>query len=194
MKTRSRSPSPRRSKHRRHRSGSHSRSSSPAQAKMKELNVTDDSPSSTMTKAESESTGRPAEGSSGQLCAPGEKGKDTGDSGLWWPDESCCCHRSHSQLLCLLLNTSTSLYVFSEENIQFLAPFFSGTAFWFAQKAYFALSCFIKLCTLSVFFLFYYYYLWTFTLSCVSSIFVRSQVWTVQGADTLGNTQGFMVM
>ncbi|XP_036954759.1 phosphatidylinositol 4,5-bisphosphate 5-phosphatase A isoform X1 [Acanthopagrus latus] len=82
MKTRSRSPSPRRSKHRRHRSGSHSRSSSPAQAKMKELNVTDDSPSSTMTKAESESTGRPAEGSSGQLCAPGEKGKDTGDSGL----------------------------------------------------------------------------------------------------------------
>ncbi|KAM8760281.1 inositol polyphosphate 5-phosphatase K [Acanthopagrus schlegelii] len=88
MKTRSRSPSPRRSKHRRHRSGSHShsrshsRSSSPAQAKMKELNVTDDSPSSTMTKAESESTGRPAEGSSGQLSAPGEKGKDTGDSGL----------------------------------------------------------------------------------------------------------------
>ncbi|XP_073321585.1 inositol polyphosphate 5-phosphatase K [Pagrus major] len=82
MKTRSRSPSPRRSKHRRHRSGSHSRSGSPAQAKMKELNVTDDSPSSTTSKAESESTGRPAGGSSSQLSVPGQKGKDTGDSGL----------------------------------------------------------------------------------------------------------------
>ncbi|XP_044053303.1 phosphatidylinositol 4,5-bisphosphate 5-phosphatase A [Siniperca chuatsi] len=90
MKTRSRSPSPRKSKHRSHRSGSHShshsrshsRSGSPAQVKMKELNVTDGSPSSTTTTAESESRGRPEEGSSSQVSAPGEKEKDTGDSGL----------------------------------------------------------------------------------------------------------------
>ncbi|XP_076587206.1 inositol polyphosphate 5-phosphatase K [Chaetodon auriga] len=84
MKTRSRSPSPRKSKHRSHRSGSpsRSRSSSPAQAKMRALNVTDGSPSSTSTTAVRESTGRPAEGSSDQVSAPGEKEKDTGDSGL----------------------------------------------------------------------------------------------------------------
>lgn len=83
MKTRSRSPSPRRSKH---RSGSgsrsRSRSGSPAQSKMKELNVTDGSPSRAATTAESESTGRPAEGSSSQSSAPKEKAKDMGDSGL----------------------------------------------------------------------------------------------------------------
>lgn len=84
MKTRSRSPSPRKSKHRSHPSSSHSRSrsGSPAQAKIKVLDVTDDSPSSNTTTAESESTGCPAEGSSSQLSAPGEKEKDTEGSGV----------------------------------------------------------------------------------------------------------------
>lgn len=85
MKTRSRSPSPRKSKHRSHHSASHSRSrsrsGSPPQSKMKVLNVTDGAPSSATT-ADSESTGRPAEGSSSQASAPGEKEKDTEGSGV----------------------------------------------------------------------------------------------------------------
>lgn len=79
MKMRSRSPSPRRSKH-----GSHhslSGSDSPEQAKKKALNVADGSPSSTTT-VESDSTGRPVEGSSAQASAPQEEVTDTGDSGL----------------------------------------------------------------------------------------------------------------
>ncbi|XP_034398111.1 phosphatidylinositol 4,5-bisphosphate 5-phosphatase A [Cyclopterus lumpus] len=78
MKTRSRSPSPCKAKHRSHRSHrSHtsSRSGSPAQAKVKVLNVT-------TTTTESESTGRPAEDSSGQVSAPEEKEKDTECSGV----------------------------------------------------------------------------------------------------------------
>ncbi|KAM7391976.1 hypothetical protein PAMP_022622 [Pampus punctatissimus] len=86
MKTRSRSPSPRKSKHRSHRSGSHgrslSRSGSPAQAKMKGHNVTDGSPSSTTATAESGSTVHPAGGSSSQPSAPGEKDKDSAESGV----------------------------------------------------------------------------------------------------------------
>ncbi|XP_062273624.1 phosphatidylinositol 4,5-bisphosphate 5-phosphatase A [Scomber scombrus] len=86
MKTRSRSPSPRKSKHRSHRSGSHgrnlSRSGSPAQAKMKQPKVTDGSPSSTTEKADSGSTVCPAEGSSSQPSAPGEKDKDSEESGV----------------------------------------------------------------------------------------------------------------
>lgn len=155
MKTRSRSPSPRKSKHRSHRSGSHgrslSRSGSPTQAKMKEPNVTDGSPSSTMEAAESGSTVHPAEGSSSQLSVPGEKDKDSEGSGVWYTTKSCCCHKSHSQMLCLSFDTSTALYVFCNENVQFLMPSFSGTAVWFIQKAYFALSWFIKLCTLYIF-------------------------------------------
>lgn len=157
MKTRSRSPSPRKSKHRSHRSGSHgrslSRSGSPTQAKMKEPKVTDGSPSSTTVTAESGSTVRPAEGSSSQSSAPGVKDKDSEESGVWYTIKSCCCHRSHSQMLCLSFDTSTALYVFCNENEQFLMPSFSGTAIWVIQKAYFALSCFIKLCTLYIFYL-----------------------------------------
>ncbi|KAG7223504.1 hypothetical protein INR49_015497 [Caranx melampygus] len=92
MKTRSRSPSPRKGKHRKHRSGSHShshshshsrsRSSSPAPAKVKGCNVPDGSPSSTSTATASESTGRPAEGISSLKSAPGEKDKNTEDSGV----------------------------------------------------------------------------------------------------------------
>ncbi|XP_056233038.1 phosphatidylinositol 4,5-bisphosphate 5-phosphatase A [Seriola aureovittata] len=92
MKTRSRSPSPRKGKHRKHRTRTHthththspsrSRSGSPAQAKVKQLNVTDDSPSSTSTAAGSESTGRPAEGSSSLASAPGVKDKNTEHSGV----------------------------------------------------------------------------------------------------------------
>lgn len=85
MKTRSRSSSPHKSKHHSRGSGSRSRSrsrsSSPAQAKIKALNVTDESSSRTTKAAERESTGRPADGSSGQASASGEKEKDTGDSG-----------------------------------------------------------------------------------------------------------------
>ncbi|XP_078106884.1 inositol polyphosphate 5-phosphatase K [Sander vitreus] len=86
MKMRSRSPSPRKAKHRSHRSHrshsshSRSRSGSPAQAKMKTLNVTG-SPSST-TKAESESTRLPAEGSSSQVSASVVKEKDIEGSGV----------------------------------------------------------------------------------------------------------------
>ncbi|XP_053181519.1 phosphatidylinositol 4,5-bisphosphate 5-phosphatase A [Scomber japonicus] len=86
MKTRSRSPSPHKSKHRSHRSGSHgrnlSRSGSPAQAKMKQPKVTDGSPSSTTETADSGSTVCPAEGSSNQPSAPGEKNKDSEESGV----------------------------------------------------------------------------------------------------------------
>ncbi|GAA6224705.1 phosphatidylinositol 4,5-bisphosphate 5-phosphatase A-like [Lates japonicus] len=84
MKTRSRSHSPRKGKHRRHRSGSHScsRSSSPAPTKAKELTVTDGPPSGTTTAVESESKGRPAEGSSSPASAPGKKDKNTEDSGV----------------------------------------------------------------------------------------------------------------
>uniref|UniRef100_A0A3Q1GMN4 Inositol polyphosphate-5-phosphatase Jb n=1 Tax=Acanthochromis polyacanthus TaxID=80966 RepID=A0A3Q1GMN4_9TELE len=122
MKMRSRSPSPRKGKHRSHRSGSQSgsrsrsgsRSGSPAQAKMKKLNITDVPPPSAMT--ESESTGCSAEGSSNQ------------QSGAL-----CCCHRSHSQLLCLLSLSSAPLYVFCHENVQFLMPSFSGITIWFVQ-------------------------------------------------------------
>lgn len=152
MKTRSRSPSPHKGKHRRHRSGSHghghSRSGSPAQAKVKGLNITDGAQS--RTTVESKSTGRPAEGSSSLASAPGEIDKTSEDSGVWSTTKSCCCHRSHSQLLCILFDTSTTLYVFWNETVQFLMPSFSGTAIWLVQKAHFALSCFIKLCTLYI--------------------------------------------
>lgn len=67
-------------------------------------------------------------------------------------NESCCYHRSHSQLLSFIQYIHT-LYVFCNENIQFLMPSFSGTAIWFVQRAYFALSCSIKLCTLYIFYL-----------------------------------------
>ncbi|XP_034452780.1 inositol polyphosphate 5-phosphatase K [Hippoglossus hippoglossus] len=86
MKTRSRSPSPRKGKHRRHRSGAHSgahsrsRSGSPAQVKVKERH-TKSGPKSG-TKAESESAGRPAEGSSSPASAPAEKDQNPVDSGV----------------------------------------------------------------------------------------------------------------
>lgn len=92
MKTRSRSPSPRKAKHHSRasrsrsgsRTGSHtgSHTGSPARAKIKVRDVGDGSPSSTTTMAESESTGRPAEGSSSQVSAPGEEEKDTEGSGV----------------------------------------------------------------------------------------------------------------
>ena len=158
MKTRSRSPSPRKGKHRKHRSGSlghghghshsRSRSGSPAPAKVKGLDVTD-GPQSSST-AESKTTGCPAEGSSSLASAPGEKDKNLEDSGVWCTTKSCWCHWSHSQLLCLLFDTFTMLYVFCTENMQFLMPSFSGKAVWLVQKAHFALSCLIKLCTLYI--------------------------------------------
>ncbi|XP_060927162.1 inositol polyphosphate 5-phosphatase K [Limanda limanda] len=86
MKTRSRSPSPRKGKHRRHRSGTHSgthsrsRSGSPAQVKVKERHHKD-APKSD-TKADSESAGRPAEGSSIPASEPAEKDQNPVDSGV----------------------------------------------------------------------------------------------------------------
>lgn len=135
MKTRSRSPSPHKGKHRSHRSSGHSCSGSPARAKIKELDIPDAPPSNTLVTAESESAGQPAEGNSSQQSAPGEKKKDTEVSGVWYTTTSCCCHRSHSQMLCLSFDTSTTLYVFCNENVQFLMPSFSGIAVWFIQKA-----------------------------------------------------------
>ncbi|KAM9392629.1 phosphatidylinositol 4,5-bisphosphate 5-phosphatase A isoform 2-T3 [Pholidichthys leucotaenia] len=79
MKMRSRSPSPHKGKHRRHHSGSRTHSSSPAQAKIQDLGITDCPSSSTTT--ESESTGRPAEGSSSQLSGSGEQAQNSKDSG-----------------------------------------------------------------------------------------------------------------
>lgn len=181
MKTRSRSPSPRKSKHRSHRSGSgsHSRSSSPAQTKMKALNVTDGSPSSTGTTAESESTGRPAEGSSNQVSAPGEKEKDTGDSGLWCTTESCCYHRSHSQLSCLLLNTSIHCMFSVMKIYSFWCHPFQEQPSGLSRRLTLPWVVLLS-CAHCIFFI-----CKPFTLSCVSYAFVRSQVWTVQGADTL---------
>uniref|UniRef100_A0A7N6B0X3 Inositol polyphosphate-related phosphatase domain-containing protein n=1 Tax=Anabas testudineus TaxID=64144 RepID=A0A7N6B0X3_ANATE len=51
---------------------------------------------------------------------------------------------------CCVFYLIHSLYcMFSRnEKVQFMMPSFSGTAIWFVQRAYFALSCFIKLCTL----------------------------------------------
>ncbi|XP_037338870.2 phosphatidylinositol 4,5-bisphosphate 5-phosphatase A [Pungitius pungitius] len=69
----SRSPSPCKAKHRSHRS--HSRSGSPTQANVKVLDVA-------TTPAERESTGRPAEDSSGQVSASEEKEKDAQGSGV----------------------------------------------------------------------------------------------------------------
>ncbi|KAK2837236.1 hypothetical protein Q5P01_014448 [Channa striata] len=72
VKTRVRSPSPRKGKNHRHRSHSRSRSSSPGQARAKELSTTAGSQSST-TAGEREFIGHPADGTSSQASASGEK-------------------------------------------------------------------------------------------------------------------------
>lgn len=97
---------------------------------------------------------------------------------------------TYSQLLCLLLNTSTTLYVFCSENIQFLMPFFSGTAVWFVQEAHFALSCSIKLCTLYIFlFLILSLSVQCFFYLCPFSGVNSTGSWHL----ALGGTQGFVV-
>lgn len=180
VKTRARSPSPHKGKHRRHRSHSRScsRSGSPAQAKMKELTVTDGSPSS-------KSTGRAAEGSSSQASTPGEKDKNMEDPDVWCTTKSSCCHRSHTQLLCLFFYTFTILYVFCNEKVQFMMP--SGLSRWLTLPWVVLLRCaHCKFLFIKLSFFLYFFYLWLCPFSGVDS----TGSWHL----ALRNSQGFMVV